>query len=74
MAAEKQKHCAKSNVQTASWKSYKFAFVLYAVVFFVCTLSKGVQSMILYVHMVNFPFWLTDTAYHGLPDARNIEG
>ena len=58
----------------SSWKKSKIALAIYIAVLFLCTQSKGIQSMILYVHVVNFPFWLKDTAYHGLPEARNIAG
>lgn len=58
----------------SSWSKWKVFIVVYVAAFVICTQSKLIQSMILYVHVVNFPFWLSDTAYHGLPDARTILG
>jgi hypothetical protein len=62
------------SASSGSWGSkWKWLLVVYAVVFCVCTQSKLVQSIFLYVHVVNFPFWLNDPSHHGLPDARNIQ-
>lgn len=58
----------------SGWVKSKWALVVYVAVFLACTQSKVIQSMIIYAHVVNFPFWLHDTAYHGLPDARTIHG
>ena len=60
------------DVSSSWYKKSRVAVAVYAAIFLLCIQSKCIQSIILYVHLVNFPFWLSDTAYHGLPDARNI--
>ena len=48
--------------------------LLYAVGCLLLLRSETLQGLVLYLHVINFPFWLHDTDYHALPEARTIQG
>ena len=66
----------KKNSTVLLWKLGRVIWILTVVMGLlgIFIQSKAVQSVILYTHVMNYPFWLHDTAYHGLPEARNIKG